>query len=289
MGAIFSVVVVTAAPSGMAAEAGGAFVKIDGRESLLRSVELFLNRENVKQVQLIFQPDSLEEGKRKYGGHLSFAGVKVCGGGPKWIDQLVAGSEKLPAEATHVIVHDAARPVVPYPDIDQIMSAAEEHAVVGLSTPIRSQLVEVDEHGHAVGYRSPTEFVHLVTPQVFTREKFLSTCQGKQEIHASEITLIKGSPLNVRVGGAGDAGIVKTFLNMLPKKKVQSMGIFEEVAVVKFTNVHANHEEGQVMRKLSCLWLIVAVTVSAIGCEKEIHEASGRPAKPAPLLAQLPR
>ena len=51
MAATFSVVIVTAAPAGQAAEAGGAFVKIDGREALLNSVELFLNRDNVKQIQ----------------------------------------------------------------------------------------------------------------------------------------------------------------------------------------------------------------------------------------------
>ena len=39
--ALFSVVIVTAPPPGQGAEAGGAFVKIDGREVILRSVELF--------------------------------------------------------------------------------------------------------------------------------------------------------------------------------------------------------------------------------------------------------
>ncbi len=57
----FSVLVLTAAPAGLAAEAGGAFVKIDGREAILRSVELFLNRDNVKQVQVVFLPDEAEE------------------------------------------------------------------------------------------------------------------------------------------------------------------------------------------------------------------------------------
>src|SRR5688572_25993558 len=56
----FSVVLVTAAPPGQSAEAGGAFVKIDGREALLRSVELFLNRDNVRQVQLVVPADALD-------------------------------------------------------------------------------------------------------------------------------------------------------------------------------------------------------------------------------------
>src|SRR5439155_9277966 len=132
--ATFSVIVLTAPPPGQAAEAGGPFVKVDGRESLLRAVELFLNRDNITQVQLVFTPDMLEEGKRKYGGHLSFSGVKVVGAGPKWIDQLIAAAEKLSAEATHVIVHDAARPAVAYSDIDAILEAAEKHPAVALAT-----------------------------------------------------------------------------------------------------------------------------------------------------------
>src|SRR5688572_18057103 len=59
--AVFSVLVMTAAPPGQASEAGGAYVKIDGREALLRSVELFLNRDNVKQILLAVLPDMLEE------------------------------------------------------------------------------------------------------------------------------------------------------------------------------------------------------------------------------------
>ena len=46
--AVFSVLLLTAPPPGLSGEAGGSLVKIDGREALLRSVELFLNRENVK-------------------------------------------------------------------------------------------------------------------------------------------------------------------------------------------------------------------------------------------------
>src|SRR5580704_10552721 len=99
----FSIAILTAAPLGQAAEAGGAFVKIDGREALLRSVELFLNRDPIKQIQLIVLPEELEEAKRKYGPHLSFSGVKLVSGGPKWGDQITAAAQKLSPEVTHVI------------------------------------------------------------------------------------------------------------------------------------------------------------------------------------------
>ena len=88
--AIFSVLVLTAPPPTQASEAGGPYVKIDGREALIRSVELFLNRDNVKQLQLVVDGDDMDEAKRKYGAHLGFSGVKLIPGGPKWMDQIAA-------------------------------------------------------------------------------------------------------------------------------------------------------------------------------------------------------
>lgn len=221
--ATFSVVVLTAAPPGQAGEAGGAFVKIDGREALLRSVELFLNRENVKHVQVVVAADDLEESKKRYGPHLSFAGVKMTGsGGMKWMDQVAAALEKVPADVSHVIVHDAARPAVPYSDIDAIMEAAEKHDAVMLASPVRSTLVEVDEGGNPVAYRLAPEFMNLLTPQVYSREKFAQMASTRQEVHPSQATLVKGSALNLRLGGSGDASLVKTMLNMLPKPKIKA-------------------------------------------------------------------
>ncbi|MGH7213669.1 MAG: 2-C-methyl-D-erythritol 4-phosphate cytidylyltransferase [Tepidisphaeraceae bacterium] len=219
--AVFSVVLLTAAPPGMAAEAGGAFVKIDGREALLRSIELFLNRDNVKQVQVVFANDMLEAAKRKYGGHFGFSGVKVVGAGDRWIEQVGAVAEKILPEATHVILHDAARPAVPYTDVDALMEAAEQHAVVALAAPSRAVLVEVDEGSNPMAYHLPERFMQLLTPQAFARAEFLEMAKAKKETHPSKVRILKGSPLNVRVGGSGDATLAKAMLNMLPKPKAK--------------------------------------------------------------------
>ena len=227
--AVFSVLLVTAPPPGMTAETGGASVKIDGREALLRSVELFLNRDNVKQVQIVFLPDEIEEARRKHGGHFGFSGVKVVSGGPRWMDQLIAGAAKLEPAATHVLVHDAARPAVSYVDIDAIMEAAEQHAVISLATPCRGTLVEVDEGGGAMAFQSPSRFMQILTPQVFAKAKFEEMVTTRHEPHASQFTLLKGSPLNIRLSGAGDAALARAMMGMLPKPKAKPLSSpFEE-------------------------------------------------------------
>lgn len=218
---VFSVLVLTAPPPGQAAEASGAYVKVDGREGLLRSVELFLNRENVKQVQIVVSPDAMEEAKRKFGPHLSFSGVKMLSGGPKWMEQIAAAKDSIADECTHVIVHDAARPVVAFSDIDALMEAVQQHPAVALMSPVRTTLVEVDEGGGPLAYHLPTEFVQLLTPQAFDRATFLEMASKSQEIHPSRLKLIKGSHLNLRVGGSSDAGLAGALLRMLPKPKVK--------------------------------------------------------------------
>ena len=57
------------------------------------AVELFLNRDNIRQIQFVVRPDAAEEAKRKYGANLAFSGVKLVSAGPKWIDQLIAGDK----------------------------------------------------------------------------------------------------------------------------------------------------------------------------------------------------
>lgn len=225
----FSVLVVTAAPPGQAAEAGGIFVKLDNnRETLFRSVELFLNRDNIKQIYAAFLPDMLEDAKRKFGSHFSFSGVKILGAGPRWMDQIAAFAEKLSPDATHVLVHDGTRPAVPYADVDAILEEAEKSPAVAVATPLRNMLIELDEGGGPIAYHTADRFMHLLTPQVFDRATFLEMAKSRHEVHASKIKLLKGSPLNIRVGGPGDASLVRNMINQLPKPKLKANNPFEE-------------------------------------------------------------
>ncbi len=220
--AIFSVLLLTAVPPGHRTDGGAAFIKIDGREALLRSVELFLNRDNVKQIQLVIFPESLEEAKRKFGAHLGFSGVKLVSGGPGWMDQIAAAGATIAAEATHVLVHDAARPAVPYSDIDAVMAAAETNAAVTLTASVRTTLLETDEGGNPLAYHLPSHFVQVLTPQGFSKQRFAEMVKAKAEPHASQWTLVRGSPLNLRLASGADGGMVKTMINMLPKAKIKA-------------------------------------------------------------------
>jgi 2-C-methyl-D-erythritol 4-phosphate cytidylyltransferase len=223
-----AVVLVTANPPGMSGD-GGAFAKIDGRESLLRCVELFVNREGVEQVIVTVSNDKLDDAKKKYAAHFGLSGVKLVPAGAKWSEQLKAAAELVSADATHVIVHDAARPAVPFGDIDALIEAAEKHDAVTLVAPLRQSLLELDEGNQPIGYERPSRYVALLTPQAFTRAAFVALANSGSELHASKWTLVNGSSLNIRLGTSGDEKLVKAMLSMLPKPKVRGpLSPFEE-------------------------------------------------------------
>lgn len=228
--AVFAVVIVTAPPFTPGAEASASLAKIDGREALLRTVELFLNRDEIKQIQLIVANEQLEEVKKKHGAHLGFSGVKVSGAAAKFGEQLAAAVAKLPAETTHVIVHDAARCIVPYTDLEALMSLASgKAAATALTYPVRNGMVELDEGGNPVGIVESSRFAQVVTPLLLTKAKFMELATAKREPHGAELSLLKASPLNLRVGSATEGNIAKAMLNMLPKPKPKAgLTPFEE-------------------------------------------------------------
>jgi len=148
--------------------------------------------------------------------------VKLLSGGPRWIDQIAAALATVSPDATHVIVHDAARPVVAYSDIDALITAAEKYPVAALASPLRAGLVETDEGGNPVAFHSPAHYQNVLTPQVFSRAAFTEFASKKTELHPSRWTLLSGSPLNIRVGGPTDAVLAKAMLGLLPKPKMKA-------------------------------------------------------------------
>jgi 2-C-methyl-D-erythritol 4-phosphate cytidylyltransferase len=227
--ASFSVVLFTAAPALLAAEGAGAFVKVDGRECLLRSVEMFLNRDNVKQIHLVVAEEQMEEAKRKYGGHLGFSGVKLIAGGKGWMDQIAAAGEKISAECSHVILHDAARPAVAYNDLEALMSEVEKYPIAAMTTSIRAGLIEMEESGKPLALRSPQRFAQVVTPWAIRKDKFIEMARSKREPAAAEMWLVRSSSLNIRVSSPADAGLAKVNIGMMPKPKIKGLeNPFEE-------------------------------------------------------------
>lgn len=104
-----------------------------GRPVLQRAVELFTNRPEVGAV-IVAGPHDGEAFTRfelRHGDKLTLLGATLCRGGKSHRYETVrAALEHVPPTATHIAVHDAARPVTPSELIDRLFDLAARHNAV---------------------------------------------------------------------------------------------------------------------------------------------------------------
>ena len=250
-----AVILPAAGASSRYAAGGGLRPKIDedlgGRSVLLRSVELFSNRDEVACIIVAGPADDYEEFIARHGDKLGLLGVKACRGGKTHRWETVKNALALvPEDCTHVAVHDAARPATPPELIDRIFAAAEKHpavipafdvpdtikkasaavekdkdvdpldAILGGAGKINQNLRTVEKTVSREG------LVCVQTPQVFQRELLLKAYAQKDltstddaslvEALGEKVVLVEGDPRNVKITRPVDLAMVRLILQMRP-------------------------------------------------------------------------
>lgn len=105
---------------------------LGGRSVLVRAVELFSGRADVGEVIVAVPPDQMDAFKFKWGDKLGFLNARIVAGGriERW-ETVRNALASVASDATHVAVHDAARPLAPVAMIDRVFAALSRfHAVV---------------------------------------------------------------------------------------------------------------------------------------------------------------
>lgn len=219
-----AVMLLTAPPPGSPGAAGGegAFIKVEGRECLLRTAELFVNRPDVAQVLATFQNDDAEDARQRFGGHLAFIGVKIGAATDGWHAQIKVLAQKLAEDVTHVLVHDAARPAVAFTDLDALAEAARKSpsSPCALVADLDAELLETDGQDHGVGYRPSGAFHLLLWPRIYPRDDVAALADGR-EPPADRLKLVRGLANNIRCNRPGDAKRVAAMIKLLPEPKRQ--------------------------------------------------------------------
>jgi len=104
-----------------------------GRPVLQRTVEAFVKRNDVHGVVVAAPHDdeAYEQFRIRHADKLGLMGVTLCRGGVihRW-ETVKAALEHVPNDATHIAVHDAARPAVTQPLLDRVLDAAARHPAV---------------------------------------------------------------------------------------------------------------------------------------------------------------
>lgn len=164
-------VVIVAAGSGT--RTGSAELKqfrwVAGKPMLLHSVQTFQDRPDVAQVVCVL-PRSHAGDPPPWLFQSDLERLALTVGGRTRGDSVIAGLQELEDECRVVLVHDAARPLVPPDVIDRVISAARAGTGAVAAMPVVDTLKEVDDDGRVVRTVERAGLWRAQTPQGFPRD-----------------------------------------------------------------------------------------------------------------------
>lgn len=119
---------------------------LDSQPVFMHALSAFCGRADVVQVILAVAPDRLEDFNDRYGERLDDLGVtRVAGGTADRWQTVVKALEHVSDQATHIAVHDAARPLVSQGLIDRVFGAAAHFDAVVPGLPVPDTLVHAGD------------------------------------------------------------------------------------------------------------------------------------------------
>lgn len=164
-------VVIVAGGSG--SRVGGEELKqfrwIAGKPMLLHSVQTFMARPDVNTVVVVL-PKSHAADPPPWLFQCDIERLLVSVGGRERSESVANGLEDIPDEVTTVLVHDAARPLVPDDLIERVVAGARRGHGAVPALPVVDTLKEVDDAGRIVRTVERARLWRVQTPQGFPRE-----------------------------------------------------------------------------------------------------------------------
>lgn len=207
------------------------FAPLDNRAVWLHSAEKFLGRDDVKQLLLVIAPGDRDEFQSKFAANVAILGIDVVDGGAERTDSVQNALARVRPEIDYVAVHDAARPCLTNSWIDQIFAAAEKSGAAILAVPVTGTLKQVGSDHTIQQTVSRQHLWEAQTPQVFRRQLLLDAYARRGNTPATDdaelverlghaVTVVAGSPINVKITTKEDLRFAELALKALPKPRV---------------------------------------------------------------------
>ena len=145
---------------------------VAGRPMLLHSIQAFQARADVAMVVAVL-PRAVVGDPPPWIFQSDLERLLISVGGRERADSVRNGLEDLPPECRIVVIHDAARPLVPDDTIDRVIAEARRGHGAIAALPVVDTLKEVDDEGRIVRTVERARLWRAQTPQAFPRELIL--------------------------------------------------------------------------------------------------------------------
>jgi 2-C-methyl-D-erythritol 4-phosphate cytidylyltransferase len=208
------------------------FAPLANRAVWLHSAERFLGRDDVKQLILIISPEDREDFNFKFAANAAILGIEVVDGGAERSDSIERALARVRPEMDFVAIHDAARPCCANEWVTNVFEAAGKSGAAILAIPVLGTLKRIGANHTIAETVSREGLWEAQTPQVFRRALILEAYAKRGSFKATDdaqlverigqtVTIVPGSPVNIKITTREDLRLAEKALDALPKPKFQ--------------------------------------------------------------------
>lgn len=207
------------------------FAPLKDRAVWLHCADKFLNRDDVIQVLIVIAPEDRERFMDSFGANIAILGIDVVEGGDERSDSVANALVRISDDAEYVAIHDAARPCLATEWIDSVFLKAATTGAAMLAIPITGTIKRVGAKGTIQETVPRDNLWEAQTPQVFRKDVLLAAYAQRGSQPATDdaelvqrfghpVTVVAGSPINLKITTKEDLRLAAYALNALPKPKL---------------------------------------------------------------------
>jgi len=206
------------------------FAPLENRAVWLHSAEKFLNRDDVKQLIVVVSKEDAQDFQDKFAANIAILGIQLVHGGATRSESVANAIAKVRNDIDYIVVHDAARPCLANEWIDNVFSAAHKSGAAILAIPVAGTLKRVGSDMNIQETISRENLWEAQTPQVFRRQILIEAHGRRGNFDATDdaqlvermgqkVTIVTGSPINMKITTKEDLRLAAHALKALPKPK----------------------------------------------------------------------
>ncbi|OHB77848.1 MAG: 2-C-methyl-D-erythritol 4-phosphate cytidylyltransferase [Planctomycetes bacterium RBG_16_64_10] len=207
------------------------FAPLAGRAVWLHAADKFLGRNDCVQLILAVAAEDREWFDQKFAANAAILGVDVVEGGAERADSVHNALARVKKDVDFVAVHDAARPCIADAWITEVFQAAVRSGAAILAIPVTGTLKRVASGGQIQETLVRDDLWEAQTPQVFRRAVLEDAYARRGNFPATDdaqlveragtaVTIVRGSPLNVKISTRQDLRLAELALKALPKPRL---------------------------------------------------------------------
>ncbi len=211
------------------------FAPLANKPVWLHSAERFVGRSDVQQTIVVISPEDREYFLFKFTANTAILGIDVVDGGSERADSVAKALAHVKADIDYVCIHDAARPCLADEWISTIFEAGQKTGAAIFGIPVTSTLKRVGANHLIEETVARDRLWEAQTPQVFQRQLLLDAHAKRGDFAATDdaqlverlgqkVTVVPGSPLNLKIATRDDLRLAELALKALPKPKLAGPG-----------------------------------------------------------------